>query len=503
VVKQFKPLTNDPQIYQIAQERFQQEAVVLEKLGDGHKQIPHLYAYFTEEEQFYLVQEFVQGQTLTKRVAEGGLLSEAEARAMLTSLLPVLEYVHQQDIIHRDISPNNIMVRPDQTPVLIDFGAVKEAVGTTLNSQGQPSGSIVVGTPGFMASEQAAGLPIYSSDLYSLALTAIYAMTGKVPQAFKANLATGEIAWRDHAPSCSDGFAAVLNKAIQYHPRDRYPTAAEMLAALQHINSIGTTSAATAIPTPAATLETSPPPLSAPGQATPRSGEYPAFSQPPQEPVVAQTTLRPPDPQPVRKSGGFKPWQLITGLTAAAALFAGIKLYSIASDIIAQLQENPTPIPTETPQYTDTPQVNPTGKGSETTDGNFLKKNPGSSPVPNSSEAGFKICNKTDRTLYSAIAYRNTTSQTWSSEGWWTIKAGACATPIQPALTNRYYYVHGRSDDKKIVWDGDHKFYVTSEAFTITDAEKDPGNGYQEGFFEVDVGDHKSWIQDLCPIGGC
>ncbi|MBD2336825.1 serine/threonine protein kinase [Calothrix sp. FACHB-156] len=234
VIKQLKPIQNNPQIYQLVRERFQREAAILEDLGGATDQIPSLYAYFQSEGQFYVVQELIEGQTLTAKLQQQGLLSESSVREILVNLLPVLEYIHSKRIIHRDIKPDNIILRyRDNKPVLIDFGAVRETMGTVLNSQGNPTSSIVIGTPGYMPSEQAMGRPVFSSDLYSLGMTAIYLLTGKQPQELETDPRTGEIIWSHHALSVSPTFAGVIDKAIAYHPRDRFTTAREMLQALQ------------------------------------------------------------------------------------------------------------------------------------------------------------------------------------------------------------------------------------------------------------------------------
>jgi serine/threonine-protein kinase len=123
-------------------------------------------------------------------------------------------------------------------PVLIDFGAVKETMSTVVNSKGKPTYSIVLGTPGFMPPEQASGRPIYASDLYSLGMTAIYLLTGKLPQELDTDLQTEDLLWQQHALNVSPSLAAVINKAIQYHPRDRYTTAMKMLDALQSVASM-------------------------------------------------------------------------------------------------------------------------------------------------------------------------------------------------------------------------------------------------------------------------
>jgi serine/threonine-protein kinase len=238
VVKLLRPIQNNPQIYQLVKDRFQREAAILEELGSGSDQIPKLYAYFEAAGQFYLVQEWVEGQTLTAKVQQQGLFSESAILEILVNVLPVLDYVHSKQIVHRDIKPDNIMVRHrDRKSVLIDFGAVRESMGTVVNSQGHPTSSIVIGTPGYMPSEQAAGRPMYSSDLYSLGLTAIYLLTGRQPQQLDTDSQTGEILWRQYASHVSPRIAEVIDRAIAYHPRDRYPTARAMLDALQEVTN--------------------------------------------------------------------------------------------------------------------------------------------------------------------------------------------------------------------------------------------------------------------------
>ena len=233
VIKQLRPIQNNPQIYHLVQERFKREAAILEDLGGATKQIPTLYAYFQLDGQFYLVQEWIEGDTLTRKVNEQGSLSENAVKEILVNLLTVTEYVHNQRIIHRDIKPDNIILRHrDRKPVLIDFGAIRETMGTVVNSQGNPTSSIVIGTPGYMPSEQAAGRPVYSSDLYSLGITAIYLLTGKQPQELEIDSHTGEILWHSYALNVSPTFAVVIDRAIAYHPRDRYESATAMLEAL-------------------------------------------------------------------------------------------------------------------------------------------------------------------------------------------------------------------------------------------------------------------------------
>ncbi|WP_408648833.1 serine/threonine protein kinase [Tumidithrix elongata] len=233
VIKQLKPIADDPKMYKLLQDRFQREAAILEDLGELHLYIPKLYASFTENGKFYLVQEWIDGQTLTAKLKSEGELDEATVKTILASILQILDYVHGKGIIHRDIKPDNIILRAsDRHPVLIDFGAVKETVSTGINPK-QVVSSIIIGTPGFMASEQAAGRPFFASDIYSLGLTAIYMLTGKLPQELGTDTHTGEVCWHEYASQVSLGLKATIDRAIQFHPRDRFTSAKEMLSALQ------------------------------------------------------------------------------------------------------------------------------------------------------------------------------------------------------------------------------------------------------------------------------
>jgi serine/threonine protein kinase len=233
VIKQLKPVADNPQVYQLVQQRFQQEAAILEELGDRSNQIPRLYAYFVDNGQFYLVQEYIEGQTLTQKLQQG-LLSEDAVRDILSNILPILDFVHSKRMVHRDIKPDNIILRfSDGKPILIDFGAVKVTMQTEMSPSAYAQPSIVIGTPGFMPQEQSLGRPVFSSDLYSLGLTAIYLLSGRIPQQLAFDTNTGEILWRHFNHNLNPAFADVLDKAIRKSPRDRFMSAKEMLSALQ------------------------------------------------------------------------------------------------------------------------------------------------------------------------------------------------------------------------------------------------------------------------------
>jgi len=239
VIKQLRPIQDNPQVYKLVRERFGREAAILEEFGDGSFQIPRLYAYFSDNGQFYLVQEYIEGKTLTQVLQEQGLMDENSVKQILISILPVLEYVHSKGIIHRDIKPDNIILRnSNRKPVLIDFGAVKETVRTVINSHGNTTKSMVIGTPGYMPIEQAVGRAVFATDIYSLGLTAIYLLTGKHPQELETNPQTGEIIWESDAPGISDSLQQVLNQAINPNIGNRFSTASKMLYALQSNSGI-------------------------------------------------------------------------------------------------------------------------------------------------------------------------------------------------------------------------------------------------------------------------
>ena len=234
VIKKLKTIAGDPQTYKEVKQRFEREAATLELLGEGSDQIPKLYAYFSEKELFYLVQEWIQGQTLTEIVKTKGKLPEAQVRDILLSLLSVLDYLHGKGIIHRDIKPDNVILSArDGKPVLIDFGAVKETIRTTVNSPGYFTESLVIGTPGYMSSEQAIGRPTYSTDVYSLGLTAIFLLTGKSPQELQTHRQTGEICWEEHASGVSPELVQIIDRAIKLQVGERFRTASTMLYTLK------------------------------------------------------------------------------------------------------------------------------------------------------------------------------------------------------------------------------------------------------------------------------
>lgn len=234
-VKQLQPSLAEPQQFQEVCDRFEREATVLAQLSNECRQIPHFYDRFTEDGNFYLVQEWIEGLTLNRMVSQHGPLSPQAVAQILCDLLPILAFLHRNHTIHRDIKPDNIILRSsDGMPVLIDFGAVKEVMGLSPDDDRSVGKTRVIGTPEYMAPEQAVGRPVYSSDLHSLALTAVYLLTGLSPQELPDDPHSGEILWRQRLPHLRGSLAVAIDRGIRFHPRARFASATEMLAVLNN-----------------------------------------------------------------------------------------------------------------------------------------------------------------------------------------------------------------------------------------------------------------------------
>ncbi|MDD1417424.1 serine/threonine protein kinase, partial [Dolichospermum sp. ST_con] len=150
VVKHLKPANSDSNIFVTAKRLFNSEAETLEKLSN-HDQIPRLLAYFDENKEFFLVQEFIDGHTLNEELIPGQPWSETQVMQMLLEILSILEFVHQEGVIHRDIKPDNIIRRAaDYKLVLVDFGAVKQLRSPLVTGGGQQTATVAMGTPGYM-----------------------------------------------------------------------------------------------------------------------------------------------------------------------------------------------------------------------------------------------------------------------------------------------------------------------------------------------------------------
>lgn len=231
VIKQFVPKIEGTDSraqasLQKAIQLFNQEALRLCELGE-HRQIPTLLAFFEQNQRLYLVQEYIEGKTLWDELHEGAF-SEQQIRQVLMSMLPVLKFIHEHRVIHRDITPTNILRRArDGQLMLIDFGVAKLLSRSEMERTGTR-----IGTQGYAPLEQMrSGKAFPASDIYSLGVTCLHLLTRVKPDNLFDPL-KGWV-WRDvlakQGRSVPERMAQVLDKMVQEMVRDRYQTAAEVL----------------------------------------------------------------------------------------------------------------------------------------------------------------------------------------------------------------------------------------------------------------------------------
>ncbi len=236
VIKQFLPQIQGTGARIKAAQLFKEEAFRLYELGENHIQIPRLLAFFEQGASLYLVQEFIEGETLYQEVKKRPF-TEEKIQYLLQDLLPVLDFIHSRNIIHRDIKPENIIRRAsDDKLVLIDFGGAKQVTQTSLARQ-----ATAIYTIGYAPNEQMAGYPCNASDLYALGVTCIRLLTQCLPvQDISGNLQdplydpmAGQWLWREllkkQGVRISDRLGKILDKLLKNLAKERYQSAAEVL----------------------------------------------------------------------------------------------------------------------------------------------------------------------------------------------------------------------------------------------------------------------------------
>ena len=237
IVKQLYISSQKPRFLEIARRLFKTEASVLHNLGH-HPQIPELLAYFEEESKFYLVQQYIEGKTLATELDSEPIWTQGQVIELLLDVLNILQFIHSQGVIHRDIKPDNLIRRySDRKLVLVDFGTVKQILQGKQANLGQLT--VAVGTQGYMPTEQARGKPHPTSDLYALGMIGIQALTGIIPIELEED-DRGEIIWQDLADVSLD-LAQILTQMTRYHFEERYQSATEILQDLHQLAGVNVT----------------------------------------------------------------------------------------------------------------------------------------------------------------------------------------------------------------------------------------------------------------------
>lgn len=241
VIKQFLPQAQGTDTIDKASRLFNQEARQLEELGQ-HPQIPELFDYFThsEDNRQYLVQEYIEGDTLEVELQKKGVFSTTQIRELLIELLNTLAFVHEKQVIHRDIKPENIIRRAiDNKLFLVDFGAAK-----VVDRQAKIKEGTVIGCMEYCAPEQIKGQATFISDIYSLGVTCMYLVTNVDPTSLYDST-TEKFLWRNHlgTNSVTDQLGRILDK-MTASVRERYQSVSEVIQELNlaESNQISTNS---------------------------------------------------------------------------------------------------------------------------------------------------------------------------------------------------------------------------------------------------------------------
>ncbi len=363
-LKELIPAQTGNDVLEKSKKLFQREASILYQIQ--HPQVPQFRATFEQDQRFFIVQDYVEGKTyarmLDERKAAGETFSEAEVSQLLWQLLPVLAHLHSRGIIHRDISPDNIIWRSsDRLPVLIDFGVVKE-LATRFQSPDPKYQLTSVGKLGYAPSEQIqTGRAYPSSDLYALAVTSVVLLTGREPQELFDDT---QLSWNwQRWVTLSPELGRVLNRMLSYKPGDRYQSVAEVAQALQSLTNQPQNPNISRVQTVAV-------------------GRRPDLIQP-------STTSRPSSPPQVIPAATdrswYNPWAIAV-IGTVVAILSGIGSWVVVSSILtnqrpvqrpAPPQTFPSPLisasPTPTPTASNTPTPTPT----PTVEEELINFNPG------------------------------------------------------------------------------------------------------------------------------
>jgi WD40 repeat protein len=224
VVQKLSFLQQTPEI-------FQYEVQKLAKLGK-HPQIPSLITHFTEDEYYYIIQEFIDGDNLASLVEKQGVFNETQIWQVLKSLLPVINFIHNHQVVHQNIKPENIILRSvNQNQdllnnlVLVDFAVMKFI-------RDNQSKNEIIGSPEYISPEQIQGKTVFASDLYSLGVTCIYLLT-QIPPFELFDIANNTWVWRDYLTnSISEYLAQTLDKLVKHNLQERWQSADQLIYTL-------------------------------------------------------------------------------------------------------------------------------------------------------------------------------------------------------------------------------------------------------------------------------
>lgn len=290
---------------------FQQEVDQLARLGQ-HPQIPQLLAHLEQDGYFYLVQEYIPGPNLEALLSNHGPFDGPQVQRALTDLLPVLQFIHDRHVIHRDVKPANIICPPGDLLawmaggdrlVLVDFGAAKSVTETALLKTGT-----VIGSAEYVAPEQSMGRAEFSSDLYSLGVTCVHLLTG-LPPFDLYSVSEDAWVWQQYLPKpLPKPLVAILNKLLQKPTRLRYQTAQQVLRDLNALSDLNISGDLNGLNAKTRFARS---PL----------GTWPLFSSKPQRNIRRSAPTRPSSPP-----APLEPWQQVRSLVGHEGAITTIAL---------------------------------------------------------------------------------------------------------------------------------------------------------------------------------
>ncbi|MBQ7203386.1 MAG: serine/threonine protein kinase [Eubacterium sp.] len=213
--------------FEVVKQSLVAETDMLKKLS--HPNLPDIVDIIENDDSFFIVMDYIEGKPLSKRIEESGPQPEEYVIEWARQLCDVLDYLHTQTppIVYRDMKPSNVMLKPDGSVCLIDFGTAREYKGTNIQD------TTCLGTIGYAAPEQFGGQGETDArtDIYCLGATLYHLVTGHSPA--EPPYEMHPIRYWDER--LSPGLEAIILKCIQKDPNDRYQSCAELKYALENI----------------------------------------------------------------------------------------------------------------------------------------------------------------------------------------------------------------------------------------------------------------------------
>lgn len=350
-VKELLDRFTDPVERAEAIERFETEAKLLKTLS--HPRIPKVYAYFKDEGRLYVAMEFVHGHDLEDVIKKQGSISEQQTLEWADQICDVLDYLHNhkpEPIIFRDMKPSNVMIQPDNSIKLIDFGIAKVFENTNRGTQ--------IGTPGYAPPEQYQGLASIESDIYALAATLHHALTGRDPRDNPPFTFPQAYALK---PSVSHHTSDAISHALQMKPEDRFHSVAAFRASLRPATSAPpqvrvAPATQPAVPPQAKPQkpQSRPQPQARPQQQRPQASVSPSQAKPAppaqQQNIPPTSTVQSTPIQPAKKkSGCARIFGCLTWIVILSVIALGLLFYTnpaLLDDVIGELNTTqPSTVP--------------------------------------------------------------------------------------------------------------------------------------------------------------